>query len=242
MERRNRVAALLREHARAFPPLARRAAATLDPEAIHKLRVLTRRIRAAVWVGRRLATSDALRRLRRRLRKLGRTLGVRRGLDVTVQDARAYRLDASVLDPEIASAGGALVRALAATKRARIPVLLREAARDVARSAEDRLPDALGRCARRLEASLLRAPLGKPEMHELRIEVKKTRYRLDVLGRHGGFLKPLQDRIGRAHDLEVLQLRLGASKRAARDEARERSAATRMMERLVLRAIRELSK
>jgi len=77
-------------------------------------------------------------------------------------------------------------------------------------------------------------------MHELRIEAKKARYVLDAVGRMGGFLKPLQDRLGRAHDLEVLQARLGRSARAARDEKRERAAARRIMRGLVARARREL--
>jgi CHAD domain-containing protein len=109
---------------------------------------------------------------------------------------------------------------------------------------EDRLERSLRRRKRALRTALKRAPRGKVEMHELRIEAKKTRYLLDTLagpGR-GSFLKGLQDRLGRAHDLEVLQARLGPVLRAELDEARERSAAGRIMSGVVARALRELEK
>jgi CHAD domain-containing protein len=93
-----------------------------------------------------------------------------------------------------------------------------------------------------LRAALKAAPRGKEELHRLRLEAKKMRYVLDALSLRGAVLRELQGHLGRAHDLEVLQQLLGDHPGAARDEARARDAALRVMRSAVARAEGELRK
>ncbi|MGC8782609.1 MAG: CHAD domain-containing protein, partial [Anaerolineae bacterium] len=61
-----------------------------DPEALHDMRVATRRMRAALALFAPYYKPKALKRLGRGLRRTGRTLGAVRDLDVLIGKARAY--------------------------------------------------------------------------------------------------------------------------------------------------------
>ena len=79
-----------------------------DPEALHDMRVATRRMRAALAIFAPHYTEKALRPLLKGLRRTGRTLGAVRDLDVLLEKARAYAAelpteDAVSLDPLIAA-------------------------------------------------------------------------------------------------------------------------------------------
>ncbi len=238
---RSRVVRVLRRQGDRFTRLARRAHRDMTPCVVHDLRVLLRRIRAAVWIARRLAPITKFRDLRRKLRLMGRALGARRMLDVLLVDARTYGLDAKALDGRREEAARVVRKLLRAARRAEIEGLLRDARETVDRAKDNVLADALADRARRLEGALERAPAGKQEMHALRVEAKKSRYVLELLGRPSEFVKPLQERLGRAHDLEVLQQHFGGNEKANRAEDRERAAGQRMMKRVVARAVRELA-
>src|SRR5262245_34375636 len=95
--RRESIAALLRRQAASFDRIARLASSRLTSDRVHDLRVLTRRMRAAVSVGLQGWPGRALRRLRRLLRRTGRSLGARRSLDVAAED---YRLLQGSAAPE----------------------------------------------------------------------------------------------------------------------------------------------
>jgi len=249
----DRIARLLRRRAEAFDRLARRAHRRLEPTVVHDLRVLLRRIRAAVWVARRIAAVP--RGLRGELRRLGRALGERRLLDVAVADAAAFGLDADPVRVRREEAGRAVAKLLRPGRRAAVAALLRAASEAAAQAGRDEplprhsggsgraggLGEGLAGRAARLEEALRRAPAGKREMHALRIEAKKARYVLEAIGRDGEILHPLQQRIGRAHDLEVLQKLLGPDEAAAREERRASTAARRMMRKAVARAVQELT-
>lgn len=188
--------------------------------AVHRLRVLTRRMRAACSVARRLAPADALNELRRRLRRLGRALGGRRTLDVAAADYEA--LSGGRTHPAIetarAAAGARLTRRLRARHRDAILAAVR-AAVDALRVTETE-PSGLAQLLRS-RAARVRESLGagdKKELHQLRIEAKKLRYALEaarVMGlrtsRAGeNALKRLQRRLGRIHDFESLRSLLPA--------------------------------
>ena len=81
-----------------------------------------------------------------------------------------------------------------------------------------------------LQVGALRdAPGGKTDQHVLRIQVKKTRYILEAVGRKCEALKELQGLLGDSHDMEILQELLGAHPRAAEIEVRAREAAIDLM-------------
>ena len=237
-----RLARLLRLQARELVRLGRRTRKRLDADEVHDLRVLTRRLRAALWVGRFFASKNALLRARNGLRKLGRILGERRLLDVTLRDAEAYRLDAAGLQPRHRRSERAVRKNLAPLVLSSLAKELRLAACALGSTTKRSLPEGLAQRAGALRLALARAPRSKAQLHGLRIEAKKVRYVLGCLGRQGELLKPLQDRLGRCHDLEVLQRLLGRCPRAAEDEARERAAARRCAARSVARALGELAR
>ena len=234
--------------------LAPRVRAKLRPSDVHDLRVLTRRLRAMIWVARRLSSPSACGKLRRVLRRWGQVLGEQRMLDVALEDAARYGLPAGTLAARRAASGRLLRQELTAGRCRELAALLRKAARKLARRTpgrEPRVPGAraarglaadLARRRKDLRAALIAAPRGKEDLHRLRIEAKKMRYVLDALSLRGAVLKQLQAHLGRVHDLEVLRQLLGGHPDVARDEARARDAALRVMRAAVARAERELAK
>ncbi len=212
--------------------LERLARAPRTMATVHRLRVLTRRMRASCSVARRFAPGDALSEVARRLRRLGRALGGRRTLDVAATDYAA--LSGGRTHPAIerarAAAGAKLDRRLRAKHRANVMAALRSAV-DALRMTESE-PGALEQLVRSRLAKL-RESLGaqsKEELHQLRIEAKKLRYALETARVMGNrtwrnretALKRLQRRLGRIHDLEALRALLPARDAVAiRAAARE---------------------
>lgn len=238
---RRRVSRLLRTYATRFSRLSRIVRRRVEDDPVHDLRVLTRRIRSAIWVARHLAPSCDFRLLRSALSRVGRVLGRRRLLDVARADAAEFGLDGSRLDRRRAREGAALAQELNEVNRAAMGAGLRQVARILPRATEERLAGALESHRRRLMTTATRARRGPAQLHDLRIEAKKTRYLLEALARKGDFLRELQRRIGRAHDLEILQQLFKRHEAASRQEARARAAAYRILDRVVGRAVRELT-
>ena len=201
-----------------------------DHEALHQVRVASRRVRSVLELVRPELYPEH-KRLTRRLRRLTRALGLTRELDV-----HSLQLEALAGDLPGLATGAALDHALELladqTRKAR-----KGMARELARCSLKGLPDllkvpslpdpflvgALGASAwERLEPLLdnALAPLpglleheDAPAMHEARIRVKGLRYALEVLG--GAMaappearlaqLKALQTALGEHHDLATLE-------------------------------------
>lgn len=226
-----RLAARFRAQAAQFEALARRVRLRLAPDDIHDLRVLTRRMRAAAWIGDQAGGDTVFGRLRRGLRRLGRVLGRRRAADVAAGDAVRYRLDPAALEGPRDRAGRKLLRALSRKEGRALVEDLRAAARGFGALQARPLQAALARRAAELRRAAREAPSGKEALHRLRIEARKARYTLEALGRGGAFLKPLQDHLGRGHDLETLQKFTRPGGKAARDERRRVALALRRVRR-----------
>jgi CHAD domain-containing protein len=219
---RQRIAAV----ARALPS-ARKG----DADAVHQARVATRRLREALpLVG---AGSDA-RKVERSVRRLTRTLGPVRELDVALHtlaqfdqadevphDAAACLAEAVTAEraPLFAQLVKHIDRLNVPKLRAKAVKAARKATRHAPVRGRDpqRIAAARGRAARRaarlqgaIEAA---AGIYIPErLHVVRIAVKKLRYSLEVARELSGSravarirtLKRAQDLLGRLHDLEVL--------------------------------------
>lgn len=240
-----KLAQTLTRQAAQFERLARTTQRSMSVEGVHDLRVLTRRVRACVWMARQIHDAVSLRKLRRALRRalrrVGRALGERRMFDVAVEDAGAYGMDAAALEVPRAYAGAVAARRLKAGRREEIAKLMRKAAKALAGRESKALAGGLELLRSRLQAALDQAPQGKTEQHELRIQAKKVRYVLEILGRPVDKLKALQSELGRAHDLEVLQELLGPQEQAAADESAAWDRARGMMRETVAAATSELN-
>lgn len=178
-----------------------------EPDDIHDLRVLTRRLRSMAWVADRILGPGRSRPFRRDLQRIGRALGECRALDVAVEDADP--LLRPVLE-ELRTREGPNIRRITAGRR----VLERgdRLVRRLERSTGERVE--IGRFEALSEELERRPPASasKTRLHEYRIEVKKCRYVLETLHHLGVIqdrphehLRKVQSALGRAHDLEVLR-------------------------------------
>jgi CHAD domain-containing protein len=205
-----------------------------DVHAIHQTRVATRRLREAIPVV--VGQGGAGRKLRRSVRRLTRALGPVRELDVallTLEELGAAGeaprraivcLRQSIAD-ERRRLHAELVRRIDRSDLDKLQRKALAAARGKRPTVRDdrRIAAARARTARRAER--LRAAIDNAagmylpdRLHEVRIEVKKLRYALEVsreLTRSRATaridaLKRMQDLLGRMHDLEVLIARTRA--------------------------------
>jgi len=206
-----------------------------DPEAVHQMRVATRRLRAALRVFDSVLPPEVV-AARDEWRWLARLLGAVRDLDVQLELLEALRLsspwdEANSLAPLVAQfererteARAALLEALGSDRYARLVGSFRgqliagspgDAAdtpsREVGRSIISR------RYRRfRRDARLLRRRSPHAEYHALRIRGKRLRYSLelfvDLYGREGALalvsLRAIQDRLGELQDLATTDERL----------------------------------
>ncbi len=237
---RETVASRLRESTAELAGLLRSVATRPRADHVHDLRVLTRRLRAAVWVGRLLGGRRGFRRTRRLLRTLGRALGERRMIDVVLEDARRLGLDARRTEGRKAGADAVLLRAVRRVRRRGLSDRLRRAAAALERGASEDLPLALAGLAGTLTSAYARRSGGPSALHRLRVEAKKGRYVLELLDLPTARLREVQRRLGRWHDLDVLQRELGRNARAAREQAAERAAAERVLPRAIETSSRDL--
>ena len=214
--------------------LERAARSGEDPEAVHQMRVQTRRLRAALALFASVVRPP--RRARRsRLRWLSRALGRVRDLDVMtalLEDRHLPHLagsEAARLEDLLAAlkeqrwrAQKRLAASLVRGRYARLKAALRDFARQprfAGRGDEDamaarHLTDVIHRQARRVSSHrgmVERAPEAD-DLHALRIMVKRLRYALDFHAETCGIAfdeerrltRLLQDNLGEIHDHDVL--------------------------------------
>jgi len=237
---RKRLARRFNDGARMITQWTPRVCLHMEPEAVHDLRVLARRMRALIWVTRRLGPLSCCKRVRRMLSNWGQALGERRSLDVVFEDAAELNINATQLKKRYSEAAGIVRRTITEEGAAELSDLLRKTGKKLPAWSERRLHQGLMLCAQELHKALRDAKQGKEEQHILRIEAKKARYILEALGRKCDPLKQLQGRLGRSHDMEVLQEMLGPHPVAANIEERERALAVGMMREAVHAAEEQL--
>lgn len=211
----------LRRHARA-------ARGSEDPERTHKLRVSVRRLRTGIRLFGPLLDADRAEPIAEDLRWLFRRLGAVREFDVLFA-ALAESADAVVrrseptIEPELAArrqrAARAARRALSSRRYVRLLRELRQLPRALV-AADDAPPRARRWARKRLQKRLSRvlalrakhAERHEVERHELRKQMKKLRYAVELLGplfarkRVRAYLAPLidlQDVLGELNDAVV---------------------------------------
>lgn len=161
-------------------------------------------------------------------------------IDVAMEDALRYGLDASPVEARAAGANAVLLRAVRQARRKGLADRLARAAGALAGGPAQDLPLALAGLAGRLMSAYARRSGGAAALHRLRIVAKKGRYVLEVLGLPTVRLQEVQRRLGRWHDLDVLVREVGGSARVARDQRAERAAAERVLPSAVESSARDL--
>lgn len=230
----------LKEQTRLLKRLGSPAGAKPSRRSVHELRIATRRARAALWILERGSVRIRSKKLSRRLHALGRALGKVRELDVAVEDAKTYGLDPSGL------------KALRKTERRRLQKTLRQARfRRLSRELEavavktksrtgPGFEEAAGALLDLLHRRLRTSSKKEAELHRIRIAMKKIRYCLEAARRPTKPLQKLQDAIGKAHDLEVLEALCGKTPAASRDRAKFESRAKRLIRPALRFALEQL--
>jgi CHAD domain-containing protein len=215
----------------------------MDPEAVHKQRVATRRLRSLLRSTRRLtADRERSEHLREELRWLGAALGEVRDRDVlidyllaelsTLEEAAAFGAILELLDEEREQARSELLEALDSERYQR---LLDELEQPPELRNGD-LPSAAARDHRRL-VKAADALDGKPsdhELHRLRIRVKRARYAAEAAGGRKRYVKRakvLQDILGEHQDAVVAEERIRDLVTRVRGTGRTALAAGRLIER-----------
>jgi CHAD domain-containing protein len=220
--------AVVRFHLRAFAAAEEEARAG-QVEPVHQLRVATRRLRAALHLFASFAPKRFVESMQRELSWLATAIGPVRDLDVLTQAVQAR---AARLDPELRGALGPVgiaihdrraeaLETLAATLRSsRCHRLLQRLSTFAEPPRAPRRSQPLGQAVPALATPLLRAVkrAGRqivadsppPELHRLRVRVKRLRYALEAL--RGLGIRSVRDLIAR---LERLQGVLGDTQDAA---------------------------
>jgi len=206
-----------------------------DVQAVHQARVATRRIREALPL---VVRGRVGKSLKKSVRKLTRTLGPVRELDVALMNLDQLRSSGDVSEAAIARLrqliteerarfGAEMVRLIS---RYNLPKFQKKAVEAAARGPQvsgtrdpRRIAAAFSRAARRADG--LRAAIENAagiylpdRLHQVRIAVKKLRYALEIAQDLSASravarirtLKRVQDLLGRMHDLEMLIARTRA--------------------------------
>ncbi len=229
--------AVLREHFADF--LANEPGARLgeNPEAVHRMRVATRRLRAAISLFQDFLPEQA-RALRRELRWVGRALGAVRDCDVQMQRVQTWQQQDSplrsaaevwraALEHQREQARAHLLRALNSLRYQRLVEDFTHLLRD-----PSHMPPAAQHLARREMPALLLKQYARvreegdtigpdspaEDYHALRIQCKRLRYALEccqplydrVIARFVERLVDLQDALGEQQDacVAIQQLRM----------------------------------
>lgn len=168
------------------------------PEKIHRLRILTRQARAALWLHDAKKTAA-----NKRLRNLGKHLGTCRQNDVLLKDAKTYNFKTKHIKKKRKSSYKKLRKLLDKFHIKKIDKVIRKNTQ--VDFFEDHKKSLQKKILRPLNDWPSNLPDDKKELHKIRITTKKIVYRLEHLGIKASQLKSLQQSLGRLHDLEILE-------------------------------------
>ncbi|MNJ96880.1 CHAD domain protein [compost metagenome] len=183
---------------------------------VHQLRVLSRRLRAVLWMAKFYDGADILPRLKTNLRSLGKNLGHGRQLDVLMKDASLYVLSDVDLKKQRKAWSREFKAFLTPDLCGEITRDLRELYKGVKASTSVEREVVLRKIYKPICKWPKKMPKDKGFLHQVRIEAKKVIYRLELLETEASSLKELQKSLGRVHDLEELQ-KIFTSREAAQD-------------------------
>jgi CHAD domain-containing protein len=184
---------------------------------VHQLRVAVRRARVALWILKDKSNEIQYKKLSQNLQRIGKALGKVRELDVAIQDADDYGIDSSQLTARRDTSRKKLRKKINRKQRQNLALLFRSF--DVATLS--RSPDLMksrDNLRVRLNRNLKRHINEQTKLHRLRVAMKKIRYSLEALGKPVDPIKRLQNILGDAHDLEILQALVGKNRKVIVDQ------------------------
>lgn len=211
----------LRDGVKKFNSLSKETHRRPKANNVHDLRVVTRKLRADLWLIPKAQRTDAIRKARRDLKQLGQVLGEQRQCDVALEDAIHYKRKTKHIKRQRDTARKKVLAVLRKKKRESYTGNLKQAIRDI----HDISPRSFSPRIDNLRHQLVRAMKSPPRTslarHQLRIRVKRARYVLEAFHHEIPRLTSLQDRLGRWHDLVVLSAMSGYPKKVIDARNRE---------------------
>lgn len=195
----------LKKNSDVITRLAPEAFRHLKGEFVHKLRVAIRRTRTSLWLLRYSSSDIRIKELDSKLRALAKALGKVRELDVAILDAKQYDVDSAQLKAHLKTAQKKLRKLLKKKKRDRLKQQLSIAANATRQKMPISLKKARSKLSVKLNKQLSLNLKKKKSFHQIRIVLKKSRYALEAMEKPVDHMKQLQDILGKAHDLELLQ-------------------------------------
>lgn len=189
-----------------------------NPSSVHALRVCIRRLRSVLWILKRSAPKIQFKNLDSKLANLGEILGEIRELDVAIKDAQIYAMKSSALKRDRRSPRKLVRRSLSPVRRSQLYSKIAHVEEVLNDKNPVELKKAFGLLQQRLGDAKDTHKYSGPELHRLRITLKKTRYALEALGKTTKPLREIQNALGRVHDLQVLEHLLGKNKRLTKDQ------------------------
>ena len=223
-----------------FKSLARKVAKGQKRSDVHDLRVVTRRLRVIFWLMKQSKSVKIPAKTRSSLRKLGRSLGERRQLDVAIRDAAYYKLNAAKLEPLHRESSTALSSFLTSKK-------IDKLAKELRRIRQELICFSIFNFSKPMQTLLFKLnqwtafPSNKAELHEFRIQIKKILYALEAVGQPVLPLTRIKDCLGRAHDLEALGKYFRNARRIRTDETQKIKGAEKLFKPAVFFAMKKLS-
>jgi CHAD domain-containing protein len=185
---------------------------------VHKLRVAARRILTVLWIVKADPNSPSFHRLIRSLGALAKNLGALRDVDVACKDSPRYGLDTFALRKKRRKYKNVVQDNLTSGRREKFALALKRSSRSIRNLSNLNVRKSYVKLGKRV-AQWAKNPLTNEDgVHAFRIDMKRTRYAMEAAGLSSPSLKKLQDLLGKAHDLEVLQKLQGRHARIRRDE------------------------
>ena len=210
-------------------------------EYIHPVRVASRRLRATFWILSHNSKGDETKDLNKYLKKLGKLLGQVRDLDAAIIDAKNYKIDSA----DLKSSQKILSRKIQKlTLKKSMKVVRRQitSAENLAsRATPLMISEARNELSGLMEKQIEKKPSSAKKLHQLRINLKKTRYILEAIGEPVTPLKPLQDVLGEVHDLQVLQRLIGKNNKLKRKESHLNKKAIKLVKPAFQFAVEQLN-
>jgi CHAD domain-containing protein len=172
---------------------------------VHKLRVTSRRFRVALWFAKKSESSKHLKKLFLSMKKLGKALGEVRELDIAIQDAAFFYLKSEDLKSLRLKAKKNLQLKINPKIQKKILRQIKNVFQLLERNQEIDLTPGINKLTEKLDYWGNKTAILEKNIHQVRIDIKKARYTLEILGKDTRPLKRVQDGLGKIHDLEVLQ-------------------------------------
>jgi len=226
--------------AKTFKKLSRQMYSEMTIEEVHDFRVLTRKLRAPLWLVHHCNDSKKARRVGRELQNLGQRLGKMRQLDVAIGDAQKLRFDPKKLHLQRALATTGLHHQLEPERINKLVKHLGSAASCVNKTREKDVRAFLKTLEGKVTRRFGQLPKTKAGRHRLRILVKKVRYLIESFGERSDVLEHLQDHLGRERDLSNFQSIFGKTKDLHRQEAGEIAGAEQALAPALRSALKKL--